>query len=884
VSNFKNILSKFDSIDDTKRTLVVEDLANQKPIPVVQQNGNAAAAQTGFLNISDTSPTGQAMQKAFNDLTASGKAQVVLPQSQTNTTNNQQQTQQVNQQNTQQTSNASPGSIQATGSPMSTMNGQQQVEEEWDEETETPASKKGMFDGKSKAELKSAYNKLKASGPHKQGSPEFTKMKELAFAIRAKGDWGKVEEDLEIKSIKDKEIDLEDPMNDEVEALRKDSPKEKREVLDKVEHDMKESIRQIDEISSETATKYKDASREDSNKRTIDGEYFSRNQTNRLKGMYTADQKLNGKAKVPATKSPVKENSFFDYVNKIEETITKKTSAGKIISDFEDSKNHKFKGKSKEKRKDMALGAYYGMHPEKSEKKVNEVSDETLGSYVKKASVNSKKQSKAKDASASRNEYSREGYGKKISYQDPENKKATHKERNRDSGISLAVDKLTGKAKVPASKKLKEADPAPTGDDRGAGLGAGRSDKMLETKGKKMKKKVNESMSHKVDAARLEGKSHGLKGHAHCGKNYDDPEHARAYHEGYKEGLDECYGMMDEGNAFTAKLAQAHQGDTFSLGGHDYTDTSNYDDATLIDDAMFESWEKELNAHLNEGISVSVNKGNTNASDSVTITATDHDADNVLDLVRNAGLGIFGKEESSDYGSMAEPTEMGNIDVVGDPSDIMNAMRSLSSEEPETAEVTDFYEVPAEPEGSAYDLEGSETNSEDDGEDTLDFIKSFTSSSETPEKEEPEAAQAGEESEDELVDDDEELCGECGVFESDCQCDDHSEEGEEKLEETENEYQREFEVAEDADGTNNQYFGEDEEELTEWANDMGRIGTEQTFEQDIDFMTKVISGGLNKPKSTGQEVGNIIPVSKETQRGVSDDIGDWRSLAGIKHR
>jgi len=50
----------------------------------------------------------------------------------------------------------------------------------------------------------------------------------------------------------------------------------------------------------------------------------------------------------------------------MDEVITKKTSAGDIIKDFEKSKNPKFAGKSKEQRKKQALGAYYGMHPEKS--------------------------------------------------------------------------------------------------------------------------------------------------------------------------------------------------------------------------------------------------------------------------------------------------------------------------------------------------------------------------------------------------------------------------------------------------------------------------------------------------------------------------------------
>ena len=51
-------------------------------------------------------------------------------------------------------------------------------------------------------------------------------------------------------------------------------------------------------------------------------------------------------------------------VEGMNEVITKKTPAGEIISDFQKSKNKKFKGKSKAERQKMALGAYYGMHPE----------------------------------------------------------------------------------------------------------------------------------------------------------------------------------------------------------------------------------------------------------------------------------------------------------------------------------------------------------------------------------------------------------------------------------------------------------------------------------------------------------------------------------------
>ena len=54
-------------------------------------------------------------------------------------------------------------------------------------------SEKGKYEGKTKGELLKSYNALKKSGPHRSGSPEFGRMRELAFAIRAKSGWGGVE-------------------------------------------------------------------------------------------------------------------------------------------------------------------------------------------------------------------------------------------------------------------------------------------------------------------------------------------------------------------------------------------------------------------------------------------------------------------------------------------------------------------------------------------------------------------------------------------------------------------------------------------------------------------------------------------------------------------
>lgn len=83
--------------------------------------------------------------------------------------------------------------VQCDGSDTVKMVPADELMEKWSEEANVPESKKGMFKGRAKADLESELAKLKKSGPHKKGSPEYTKEKELMFAIRAKSDWGKVD-------------------------------------------------------------------------------------------------------------------------------------------------------------------------------------------------------------------------------------------------------------------------------------------------------------------------------------------------------------------------------------------------------------------------------------------------------------------------------------------------------------------------------------------------------------------------------------------------------------------------------------------------------------------------------------------------------------------
>jgi hypothetical protein len=492
------------------------------------------------------------------------------------------------------------------------------------------------------------------------------------------------------------------------------------------------------------------------------------------------------------------------------------------------------------------------------------------------------------------------------------------KSKGEAEDIAWATANKRGMLDNKNKKKVKEGDIAPTSsiDTRGAGLGAGRSRTTLEGKkpdfldldkdgnkkepmkkaaADKKKKKVDESMNHRISAARFEGKAHGLKGHAHCGKSYEDLGEMKAYHEGYKEGLDECYGQgvyetampatvpgmasaampamedeMGEGNAFTKALADTPRGGKFTVGGKTFTDRTSYDaklgeyafesadldeaignpigavarelrglkgiakdtpygqmpgatgaaagaatgiaaaatmgagaaaflpivgaaalggwglmkagqltgkvlnylaqkvfgtkeealefakahleaarngeasfqhngktykvslkpgqisqlysdieqlskdvkdkafdkrmapdtamgklGSALKEDPVFESLDKQLNALLNEGeevnegLSVSISKGQQNSPDSVTITAQDEEAEHLLAFVKNAGLGLFGDDHDHSHSSAmsiqpahGEPDEVGaggvDVEVVDGNDGIMGLMQKLS--------------------------------------------------------------------------------------------------------------------------------------------------------------------------------------------------------------
>jgi hypothetical protein len=387
-------------------------------------------------------------------------------------------------------------------------------------------------------------------------------------------------------------------------------------------------------------------------------------------------------------------------------------------------------------------------------------------------------------------------------------------------------------------------------------------------------------------------------------------EEARQYHEGYKCGLDECYGQMpvqglvvgennpsvvdnmasfgahtptiaDEGNAFTAALAKTPAGGKFSLGGKTFTDRSaleSHNPFDINEDVEMKSWDSELDSLLNEnaiaeGVTISSSTGQQGSPDSVTVSASDADASAVLNMIKQLGLGGFGGGEEQSAGQpMTVDSGAGpeaEIEVVDDHDDMLSLIRKMTGQ--------------GAPEQSG-DYEDEEGGHEEHGH--------------------------------------EEPCETCN--ESPCGC------NEEVVDEEQSEDQMEYQVAETEGG------GDDAEEQEEMASDATRDaalaqssaeqdptvneggdggeagtdgiaaddavdmadaeeedldesyanGADDTFESDIDFMTKVISGGLNKQKSTGQST--IPVVSAQVNRlgnpmkESTDLLTDWKKLSGIR--
>ena len=335
---------------------------------------------------------------------------------------------------------------------------------------------------------------------------------------------------------------------------------------------------------------------------------------------------------------------------------------------------------------------------------------------------------------------------------------------------------------------------------------------------------------------------------------------------------------------FPLTLDQVNANDSLSHGPNLKTAaaklaTSSPWDAAPVANVQFEGWEKELDSLLSEGMNVTANTGLGDGPDSVTISATDEDAQHLLAIVKSAGLGMFAGDTQADpEGSpqmsiQSQNNPEADIDVVDDHDDMLGLIRKMTGQggQPGTAEVeVDEGGCQACESGSCQEHGQQVTDETETPDQAEEMAAENTPTFGAPEAEggssDEEVEQATEKLE--KVHDAWSEAGD-GEAEQDEPVDD-SEEEEEPVDDAEEEEAEE--PAEEEE--------EEKEEVTEWANDAGGNLEDETFESDIDFMQNVITGGLNGRKRT-QSVGSPVTIASTPMKESTDLLKDWVKLSGL---
>ena len=886
---------------------VFETMVSGQPIPVVGKQGDTQQTGAGFINMTDNSPAAQALGKAVSDLVGQKKLQIVVPN---------------------QPGAAKPGTTPApagaTGQPQV---GQMQMKEKWDAETKVAPSEKGKYAGKDKAELTKAYNKLKASGPHKKGSPEFGKMRELAFAIRAKSDWGKVqEEQLDEKFASQQQAKL---MYATAGGADTDVSKKVAKEFIKKSHGQK--------VGKLPKKKTDEADIAPTNGIDTQGANLGAGRSmTTLEGKKPdfLDLDKDGDKKESMKKAAADKNK-----KKVKESMNHRISAARLEGKSHGLRGHAHSGKRYEDLEEMK--AYHEGYKEGL--------DECYGMGVYEGVLGT---------------LGGAALGGMLG-----------------GPVGAAIGAVGGQEMTKGGSAVFDETAPATPPATVGGMASQALDEISQEKiHSYMDKAVGSKFQASNDIGAHRGAMAGRTGRYIPGDNSDAAKQKAAAgqvtYDKRNRGIDMAINKlakeeeMDEGNAFTAALAKTPKGGKFSVGGKTFTDNSN------LEEYAFEAWDRELSNLLNEseevteGMSVSISKGQQNSPDSVTITAQDQEADELLAFVKQAGLGLFGADKEPSSAMSIQPShgaadEVGaggvDVEVVDGHDGIMGLMQKLSGIQSAGHADEDYADEEGHKDcGCSGDCDCNEKTNEDmcnecgtyegmheagcsmgrgkemvdevESEDQMEFevAEDNAPDSETAEHNADEEAEAeedmalakadqqnktttvneggdggeaseeGPESKEGETDEEGETVSESFINlfkklsfiaeESTAEKDDKAEKAAKKvakdIEYDEGHKGKDDNKAEKAGEKVKKDIEYDDkkdkkEKVDEWANNAGpgKTVSDTTFEQDIDFMTKVIAGGLNKPKSTGQ---TTIPVIAGQEDRMHDSPKDWATLAGIK--
>lgn len=835
---------------DTNRKLSLKNYINiteaglsptQTLIPGFQVGQNKG--QPTVLNVNDPS------LKAALDVAAKNKKVTAVGMPQTGTT-----------------TSPTTSSSSTTGSMPA---GQQQVTEKWDTETQVSPEEKGKYKGKTKEELTKMYNRLKSMGPHKKGSPEYGRMRELSFAIRAKSGWGKVQENMENHGIVEKNEALNLIVNELTSWF---DHLDTGQYLDEVdEEDIKVALTTS---PNPVATKIWEKMIEVRNSNYPRYEKMINDIINAAYERYKKEFDELEEADIPSDDMDVGAGLGAGRNDKVLEDEVEESALqaylGKKKYGKEGMKALQQAGREGASKEKMAnIRAQYDKMDESVKPDFLDLDKGKKKEPMKKAAKDMKKkkvnESMHKHTAArllgKSHALAKEGYNCK--YEDLDEMKEYH------NGYKEGLDECYGQQ--PIVGLVKETDSVPAtvhgmADNAMETHDPSHEDAKLSQKGidfvcdqvqdyldmqmiDKSLDEINEddiiSALDETDRGRKLWSKIDILGTRDYNKIINDIIDACKQRKSDIDVINEIdLDEVSRGEYIRQKDAEAERKGkkSFTAFGQDF----NTDEVKETSMNAFENWEKQLNGLLHEGLSVSISKGHQGSPDSVTVSAQDAEAEQLLGLIKNAGLDLFGDETSSQQDNDYLGQKPGGIEVVDDHDGMMDLIKKITHG-PESS--SDDYQD----EESCYEMDETLAGAAVGGAAGAALTKT------------PSGAIAGAKIGDKLSDMtseetvEEENCNECGYMESKCECD------EEKLDEVESSDQMTYEVAED-------------ENLNEWANEAGKKGTDAQFEQDIEFMTKIISGGLNKPKSTGQTTIPVIPGQEVRM----EDPMSYAKLAGVK--
>lgn len=286
-------------------------------------------------------------------------------------------------------------------------------------------------------------------------------------------------------------------------------------------------------------------------------------------------------------------------------------------------------------------------------------------------------------------------------------------------------------------------------------------------------------------------------------------------------------------------------------------------------DQLIESWDKQLTSLLNEGMTITTSTGQQGMGDSVSVNATDADAHNLIQLLQNAGLNTFGSDSSNsgqsqiDVEPMAQDEVMAQLSASDDSGEgdlsflkrMIGARHDVSDHGDHSEICSDCECDPCECDSDEETEIETESDHEQVDEDEVEEGNEFTGARQRAIKAGKDTFRVG---------------GKTYHVKGDTN-DEKSQVEESHVEE---------EMCEQCGDTMSEEHSCASEKLDEWANSPADKSNDEEFQTEIDFMTRLISGGLNGMKQDQTTLPHTRVKSELSEAG--DVATMMKRLAGIR--